>query len=620
MAYQAPDAEPYATLCLVSERSALPTTQVVWGAALLMIAGQVAFRGWALHGSWFHTDDYRLLDDAQTSHVTWSYLVSPFDSQLMPWGRAVAWAVAHSGHVDWSLASTITLGLQALAGVACLGMLVTLFGARWGVLAPLGLYLSSAITMPALMWWAASLNQLPLQVAFFTAVACWVRYARSRRLAWLALTLVAVGVGLLAYVKSLLILGVLAYLLLAYFSEGGPLRRVGGALRRYWPAAVSAVALAGLYLGYYTSQVPSILTRADGHLATGLADRLLRISLATGVVGGPWRWGEANAPAVSADPPPWAVHLTWLLLALVALWCVIRWRRTGRAWLLLAGYAGAVYALVLTTRAPVVGSGIGLEYRYLTDAVPVLALCLGLATMPLCGARQTIEARRSPVLPAAWGPWLVGGVAGAVCVSGLVSSASYADVWHHRNAGADWTRTAMAGLTNRGILDFADQPVPVEVVPAYSAPYNTTGRLLPLLAGNARFPEVTTVLHVVDHSGNPREALIDAASTSSPGPVAGCGWKAEGGPDRAPTAVALGAPVPAGSWWIRVGYLATADDTMTVYLNGAGVEVPVLRGLHNAFLHHDGPVTDVSVGGLTEGTTVCVDPVEVGIPVPGVPE
>jgi hypothetical protein len=48
--------------------------------------------------------------------------------------------------------------------------------------------------------------------------------------------------------------------------------------------------------------------------------------------------------------------------------------------------------------------------------------------------------------------------------------------------------------------------------------------------------------------------------------------------------------------------------------------VPVLRGLHNAFLHHDGPVTDVSVGGLTEGTTVCVDPVEVGIPVAGVPE
>jgi hypothetical protein len=71
---------------------------------------------------------------------------------------------------------------------------------------------------------------------------------------------------------------------------------------------------------------------------------------------------------------------------------------------------------------------------------------------------------------------------------------------------------------------------------------------------------------------------------------------------------------------VRVGYLATADDTMTVSVDGVGVEVPVLRGLHNAYLRHDGAVTDLTIGGLSEGTTVCVDPVEVGTPVPGVPE
>ena len=53
------------------------------------------------------------------------------------------------GSLNWTLAATLTIGVQVLASAACLWMLVTLFGARWGILAPLALYLTSALTCPA---------------------------------------------------------------------------------------------------------------------------------------------------------------------------------------------------------------------------------------------------------------------------------------------------------------------------------------------------------------------------------------------------------------------------------------------------------------------------------------
>ena len=52
-------------------------------------------------------------------------------------------------------------------------------------------------------------------------------------------------------------------------------------------------------------------------------------------------------------------------------------RRTGRAWLLLALSLAGAFLLLLTTRAPIAGAGIGLEMRYLTETVCALVLALG---------------------------------------------------------------------------------------------------------------------------------------------------------------------------------------------------------------------------------------------------
>jgi hypothetical protein len=602
-----------ARLRLVTARPILPTSQLVAGAAASMIAAQLMFRGWALYGSWFYTDDYRLLYDAQSTSLNLSYLLTPFDSQFMPFGRLVAATVASSGHVNWPLAATITLGLQLLASIACLWMLVTLFGHRWGILAPLGVYLTCAITMPALMWWAASLNQMPMQIVCFTAVGCWVRYARSRHLRWLAFTMLALALGLLCYVKTLLVFAVLAYLLVAYFSAGKLPLRVRSAVGRYWPAALATGALGVGFLAYYTAHVPQLFATGDRPLTGQLADTMLGTSLTSGAIGGPWHWNASNPPTGYAEPPPWTVHIAWCILLITGLVCALRWQRTGRAWVLLAGYAGASYLLLLTSRAPVTGALIGYEYRYLTDIVPVLVLCLSLAAMPLVGADEPIRERVVPLLAVTPGPRVIGGLVAAICLSGLISSRSYAEIWHQNNPGDTWAHAAMAGLRNRGRVDMADQLVPDNVVPGFAFPNNTSARLLPLLVGNARFPTVTSELHVLAENGDPRRALINTATTSRRGFVPDCGWKVTNGS----TFIPMRSTAFDFSWWIRIGYLATADDMMALKVNETVVQAPVRRGVHSVFFRVDGKVDSVVIGGLMKGTTVCVDTVEVGLPVPG---
>jgi hypothetical protein len=599
-----------------SDRSTVDGSEVrrlILGAAILSILASLAFRGWVLLTGWFYLDDYNLLSEAVAEPLSLDHLVTPYNNHLMPGGRLLTWWVASSGPLDWTLAALLVLGLQLAASAAALWMLLTVFGARWSVLALLNLYLWSAVTLPATVWWAAAINQVPLQLAFFLAVGAWVRYLRTRRLRWLAATAGALALGAFFYVKWLLILGVLLFLLLAYFVGGTPRERVVTAVRTYWPAALVLGGLGGAYLAYYLVNVPQPFSETDSSLSGQIADTMVGTAFATGAVGGPWRWTALTSPAAYADPPLWAQHAAWVVLVLVVLYAALRRTGTLRAWLLLAAYLAALWGLLLNSRAPKFGETIGLEYRYQTEVVCVLVLCLGLALLPLDGAVDGSRPRVRPPLTWAAPAWLVTAAVVAVSASSLFSSWKYADLWRTNNDSAPYLANLAADLQEQGAVELAEQVVPEGVMSSLAAPRNKTTLLAPLVSDRVSFPDSSSDLGVVAPDGTLARAQIQVAVLSEPGRKEDCGWLVQ---ERG-RSIPLGGEAFDWTWWVRIGYLASEGSPVVVTAGEDAVETVVQPGLNSLYVKVDGSFDSVRIDGLTGDAKMCVDMIEVGQPVPG---
>ncbi|MCW2712329.1 MAG: hypothetical protein JWP24_2523 [Marmoricola sp.] len=580
--------------------------------AMVMILAQLCFRAWALLPNWFYGDDYVLMMDAGQG-LGVDYLLAPFNGHLMPWPRLAIWLVTSSGTLNWFLAATLTLVVQAMADVAALWMLVTLFRARWAVLGPLSLYLFGTLTLPATMWWIASLNQMSMQVGFFLAVGAWVLYLRTSRTRWLLVTVLAVALGLTSDSKSLLILPVLVFVLVSYFAAGSPVQRVRSVLQRYWRAALAVGVPAVLYLGYYVSAVDQpfmgVGLREIGRTASAMLGR----AFTTAAVGGPWGWDPVNPPNANADPPATAVQLALVVVVLVILFGALRRHRTLRAWGLLAGYLVALLALLVTSRVPAYGASIGLEYRFLTDAACVLCLCVGLAFLPVVGAHESTTPRADPLLRVRIPVPAQIGLLTIVLCSSLFSSVRYVDIWHQQNDSVTYLSNLRSDLRTYGAVDLVDQPVPEEIISPLSAPANALRQLVSLLQNRASYPLTSPRLSVVGPDGRLRQALIQPGVVSKRGPVDGCGWSVG----------ATGATIPltgrafVSTWWMRIGYLANNGSPVTVTAGPDEVGTTVSPGVRSLYVRVEGSFTSVRIDGLDPGTRLCVDSIEVGQPIPG---
>ncbi len=585
-------------------------TILVVGVAVVLAA--TAFRIWALRGVWFFYDDLYFIQRALGSDLTVHYLLRPYNSHLMPGGMLFNWVNAHISPLNFTLPSAELVVGFALLGLATLRLLVRLFGARWGILVPLVLFLFSPILLPATMWWAAGVNQVPMLLATVLALDAFVRYLREPTRRHLVINVAWLLVGLFFVERTLLAFGLLWLVALLYFTRGFVAERLAELWHRYRPAVVAHGALVLLYLAFY---VPHAL---DFNAATlirrpffEVVNDMVVTAFSAGFTGGPLHWQTSDVTQHEAHPG----SLFLLVSQAVLLGVIVASGRTRqhalRAWLLPLYVLMANVGLISVSRAVYFGPRIALDYRFQTEAALAVALAVGMAFMPVLGARESSQPRPGLVRldTAAWAvPCAVVFVALAVVSTSRfplrnleeTSPKRYLDM-----VAAEARAHPGAQLLNARTPPWMWAPL------AY--PTNTYVRMFRALDTDLRIREtVTDDAYLVDDRGRFRDIEFTHARGLSPAHVvqgrAGCRLPVPTGKSSWP----LDGPVFGFGWFVRVPYDSPAPGTLRVITDGNVSKVTLLAGKHVALVPVSGAFRKVVLRLDSADEGLCLRNLEVG--------
>ena len=585
--------------------------------ALGLIAAQLLLRAWVVYGNWFYFDDFVFIARAHERPLTADLLFEPYAGHLMPAGFFVTWLITRADPLNWTIAATLILVAQAVASYGCWRMLRALFGDRRLNLVWLTIYLFSPVTLAAYIWWAAAVNQLPYQIAFFFGITSHVAYLRTRRTRH---ALAAAGwlvFGLAFYEKSALLIVVYAFVALGYFATGSLFGRIATVLARYWRGVVLYVGIGAAFTIAYVAQGATDVQSGKRVPVVELGLNMIAKALVPGLLGGPWRWLPLPPDAL-ADPPVWAWMLSAAVAAVVIGASLVRRRRAGRAWFFALLYLAVMVLLVAQGRAFVVGPAIGLVYRYLTDGVPLAVLVLGLAFCELRGAvessqRRPGEARsRLPAVRRAVVPVLVG-----VVVAGcLFSTLTYVPRWHSENEGRAYFTHVRAEVDRLGPVPIADNPVPSTIILPFSYPENLASRMLAPAEIDLHQPEVSDRLFAIDNGGYLRQAVVIPQMRGDRAPDARCRRLIR---HDTTTRIRLeGTLFDPNNWWLRIGYIASAESPVVIRIDDRVVPTRLQPGLHAVFIHGRSAPRTLEISGLAPGVALCLgDDVTIGPVEPG---
>jgi len=455
------------------------------------------------------------------------------------------------------------------------------------------------------------------------AVAAHVRYARSLRLRDAVATTAWIAVGLLFFVKAVL-LPPLLFALTGVLGFAGhrhvSWRTVLVRHRRAW--ALQGVLLVAYALVYL--QAPAVaagsglkVPRSPGALAELYANGLGRV-LAPGALGGPWRWYATEAPTALALPPFLAIWSSAIVVgAAVLLACAAR-RRGAWAWATALAYACACLAVVALGRLNLLDGVLGRETHYLADCVPVLLLALTFSLLPvrdepgpvfdgsfLDRARLHLPAAlvRRPAVAL-----LVAFV--AVSTSSVYSVQAFQEQRLPREQARRYLETARAELAAApDDLRLYDRPVPQTLLSGLFEEAALTSEVLapvtPARLGRRPYLPVSEAPQAFGDDGRLRRVAVDGVEARrGPDP---CGWLVDGTSSFVP----LRSEMFDYDWAVRVGYLSTSDAVVQVSFGRTTVDAPVHEGLGQLVFRALGQGGQVRFD-VPEGTSLCIGDIQVG--------
>ena len=593
---------------------------------LVLIVAQLWWKAGLLERSYFRLDDYYYVERASAIGLNWNYLLWVNAGHLNVVGAAIAWLIVRISPYDWALASAVTLLLLGGTCFALLRMLRTLFGDRPGILLLLTLYMLSPLSLIGLSWWTVALGQLPLQLAICCAVTAHVSYLRTRRYRHAIASAAWMAVAMLTDFRATATLLLLFAVTAAFFTQGSWPRALWPALREHWRAWALYVALDGAYLSLYairlrTSAVtPSSPTAGDALTYAGM---LLRKTFLPGAFGGPWDWSSSGIAAL-VNPPSVLIGVSEALALVVVLVSLMYTWRAWRAWAILAGWLAVVDIAPVAAGRSSFGLLLiaGLATRYVWDATAILALCLGLAFMPLAGVAGPGRSRRRLSRPE------------YAATTTLVAAIVVGSLWSFHDYQADPTaasassyidtaRQALADAPSGTVI--VDGPVPADVIgPGYISPITIDGSLrqvtyassvlAPLEAEEpaaSRLQFISQPYGTYDHllafNGFGQlvtDGIIGTGSPARPG-GASC-WPSTDGVVVVPLS-----PAATGASELRIGYLAAGPGKVLVTFGTRSLTYNVQEGLNSAFFPVSGSAGSVIIQQVS-GTMPCIGDVEVG--------
>ncbi|MBZ5736881.1 hypothetical protein [Nocardioides mangrovi] len=591
-----------------------PRETWVLAAALALIVVHLAYRAWATYGGWLHIDDFNFISRMFHDGLAPSVAARSYYGHVMPAAMYLSWLNQSVSPWNFLLPATEMVVLQALCDLGMLYLLRTLFGLRPGILPPLALFLASVISLEASIWWAAAVNLLPLQIALFFGLAAHVVYLRTGQLRHAVAANLWIAVGIAFNEKTALVYGVLGIVTLCYFATGrSPVARVRSAIRGRLSALAIYIATGAAYVAVYLLVGRDFRASAPvSYPVLGTLDKMVREAYVPALLGGPVRWWRVPEQPFSFAQPGDAVAYLALALVLVLLWEIRKHRRRSLRGLWVPGYFLLIdVALVLLTRASVSGPLVGLDYRFQGELAAATAIGLACMTMPIIGATESSE-RRSESEFLDHPRRVAVATAGVVALS-AVSTWTYMSYWHDDTRGEQWFDALVPQLRSSTTpIPVVDAIVPYFVTNGVRYPENLQSRVLSGETTLAYTRVATDRLDMIDDEGQIVPVAIPPTREARKGPDGKCGWKVQEGSVTIP----LNGPVAYGGWWVRIGYLGSADSPVRVVAGNVTRDTTVKAGVHALYFEGGPQFRSITIGGLGSGVTLCTNDITVGRAVP----
>lgn len=611
-------------------------------AGVLLVVAEVIWKALFLNQMFFSQDDFVNLDIALKSKFDWHYLSLIGAGHFFPGVRALAWVLARISLYDWGLDAGVTLLLVAAASLAALRLLRTLFGDRPAILIPLVIYALTPLTVPDLGWWWCAIESLPLQLAIFMALASHVRYVRTGHASHLTAAACWLAFGMLFFEKGF-ILAPLIFAITAGFLTNTRTWQTGiiVALRKFARAwlvyGALMVAYAVTFIVAFSGSAQQASTPSSASAVLSVGFTLIRDTFLPGAFGGPWHWLPlADGQQALAQPPSFIVLLSGLATIMVIGVSILLRPLAVRAWEILLGWVviADVLPLALGRLSGGLQGFLGLETRYLADAACVLAICVGLAFLPVVGAVEVeAGARRMPtsvqrLRAALSADQNLRYAATAVIAIFVVGSLWSVRAYEISTPGSGAARAYVSNvkkavhLVPRGST-VLDQFMPQQLVEGlFGKPdalesqvigdleqgklkdridwvSNTTGTIddLRVFGGNGQlYPAVISGVYSVQRSGAGLRAC----------------W-----PERAgQIVVKFQRTTGIYDWTLRLTYIrGSAAGKVLIYYGSLIRQLDVMKGIHNAYVTINGQVSSFVIAG-PGAAGLCITSAESGIIVP----